>query len=201
MIPKRPNKSGDKTRAKLLKAAVKLFAQRGFYGVSLRDIGGELNMGNSSLLHHYPSKETIYAAVLQTIEESFQSVPAAVLSAPEGASRLSVLFDAYLDWTLAHPAYGRILTRELLDNARRIPKSPKVYFAQTFRALGAMIGEGLPASDEHDPELLVLHVFGTTSYLFAAMPTLLRIKGQKKAQLIAQYRVQTRALLSAWEAS
>ena len=55
------------TAERVLDAAERLFAERGFAGASLADICGEVGIAKSSLLHHFPSKKRIYAGVLARI--------------------------------------------------------------------------------------------------------------------------------------
>ena len=55
------------TRELFLDTAETLFAERGFYGVSIAAIAGELGLTKQALLHHFSSKEKLYGAVLERI--------------------------------------------------------------------------------------------------------------------------------------
>jgi AcrR family transcriptional regulator len=49
------------TRGRILHAALKLFAEYGFHGTSIRDLGAEVGINSATLYSHYPSKEQILA--------------------------------------------------------------------------------------------------------------------------------------------
>lgn len=62
------NKSGyrksDLVRAQLLDVAEELFARRGFFGVSVRDITDQAEVRNASINYHFGSKEALFTAVI-----------------------------------------------------------------------------------------------------------------------------------------
>lgn len=63
--PGRPRKAqaGD-TKVALQRAALRLFARRGFAGTSIRAIAAEVGLSESVLYAHFPSKQAIFDAVL-----------------------------------------------------------------------------------------------------------------------------------------
>jgi len=52
------------TRERILAAAEKLFARRGFSGTSIRDITDAVGIKPPALYNHFPNKEDLYAEVL-----------------------------------------------------------------------------------------------------------------------------------------
>ena len=58
-----------KTKELILQTALRLFAQRGFEGVSVRDIAGELELTAPALYVHFKSKQEILEAILRRMEE------------------------------------------------------------------------------------------------------------------------------------
>ncbi|MEX5707351.1 TetR/AcrR family transcriptional regulator [Parafrankia sp. FMc6] len=55
---------GVDTRARILSAAVELFAERGYAGTSVRDISERLGVTKAALYYHFSSKETILDALI-----------------------------------------------------------------------------------------------------------------------------------------
>jgi AcrR family transcriptional regulator len=59
---------GKDTRERIFLTAVRLFSERGFRGVSVRDITREVGIKESSLYNHFPSKD----AIIESIYDSFR---------------------------------------------------------------------------------------------------------------------------------
>ena len=55
------------TREQLLEAALQLFAEKGFWGVSLSQVAECCSITKQSLLHHFGSKEKLYREILGRI--------------------------------------------------------------------------------------------------------------------------------------
>jgi AcrR family transcriptional regulator len=77
----RPRGSYAKTeqkRAEILEGALAVFAKGGYRAGSLREIAGEVGMSEAGLLHHFPNKQSLLAAVLDLRDQhSLELVPIA----------------------------------------------------------------------------------------------------------------------------
>jgi AcrR family transcriptional regulator len=62
--PRRRFRNADESRARILTAAVEEFAASGYRGASLGAIAARAGISQSGLLHHFPSKELLLAAVI-----------------------------------------------------------------------------------------------------------------------------------------
>ncbi|WP_436790000.1 TetR/AcrR family transcriptional regulator [Yinghuangia sp. YIM S10712] len=63
--PRGPYRNGNETRAHIVEAAAKVFAERGYAGGSLRQIAAEVGVSAASLVQHFGSKEGLLGAVLR----------------------------------------------------------------------------------------------------------------------------------------
>ncbi|MEM6991014.1 MAG: TetR/AcrR family transcriptional regulator [Myxococcota bacterium] len=190
-MPYEPS-AGQRARTKILDAAVGAFAARGFYGVTIREVGQAAGMSNASLLHHYPNKEQLYRAVLAGIAEQLESVDTAVAAAdPSLQAKGAALFDAWIDWSEAHRDEAAVLARELLDNVGRVRRVKHLYLAGVFRRLVRQFA-GNELSDA-DAALVVLHILGSISYFFIGLPTTTRIVAGGRKRLTRRYRAIVRA--------
>ena len=63
--PKVDRRRAPETAARILDSAEALFARRGFYGVSLRDIAAEAGVPLALSHYHFGSKENLFSAVIE----------------------------------------------------------------------------------------------------------------------------------------
>ncbi|WP_022867418.1 TetR/AcrR family transcriptional regulator [Schaalia vaccimaxillae] len=60
---------GQQTRESILISAMKLIAENGYHGFSLRDLGREVGISHPAVIYHYPSKEDLLRAVVKRAED------------------------------------------------------------------------------------------------------------------------------------
>ena len=91
---RKPRGEYAKTSAKrtaILDAALEVFAESGYRSGSLRDVAGKVGMSEAGLLHHFPNKSALLAAVLDRRDQhSLERVP---FDGPDGTVTLQGLVD------------------------------------------------------------------------------------------------------------
>lgn len=60
---------GQRTRQRIFDAAFDLFGRHGFQGVSLRDIAARVGVTHVTVLHYFPSKDALLAALMMQRDE------------------------------------------------------------------------------------------------------------------------------------
>ncbi len=70
-IPKRElvQERAQATRDKLLKAAISLFAERGYDAIGTREIETEAGVNRGLITYHFGSKETLWKAAIESLFE------------------------------------------------------------------------------------------------------------------------------------
>jgi AcrR family transcriptional regulator len=90
-------------RDQILEIAAGLFAQHGFHGVSIADLGAACGFSGPALYKHFRSKQAILAEMLVSIsEELLTEGRARVRAAADDKSALVSLIDWHVDFALAH---------------------------------------------------------------------------------------------------
>jgi AcrR family transcriptional regulator len=108
------------TRARLLDAATKLFAERGFSKVPVRDICAAAGANVAAINYHFGGKNGIYESIVQTAIERMQGTTDTIVAAGRGKSPEQQL-SAYISIFLQRVVQMRdswihqLLTRELAD--------------------------------------------------------------------------------------
>jgi TetR/AcrR family transcriptional regulator len=139
-------RDADRSRAAILDAAERLFAQHGLDGTSLGDIGAAARLSRGTPGYFFGSKEGLYVAVLERIfserqaatEEAFGALTAWV---SEGSGSLEPALkravEGYLAFLLDRPAFVRLLQREDLSGGRHLKTANRDSRAMTeaFTAL------------------------------------------------------------------
>ena len=79
-----------RTQNLLKDALIKLTLEKGYESVTIRDITELADVGYATFFRHYPDKETLLAAVLQSMKEEFQAllIPHSMVSDPEKTGTL-----------------------------------------------------------------------------------------------------------------
>ena len=72
------------TKELILLEALKLFADKGYEGVSVRDIAAEVGIRQSSLYKHFESKQDIFDTLVETMKNRFPQASAS-FQLPDGA--------------------------------------------------------------------------------------------------------------------
>lgn len=179
MTPSTPSTSS--TPSKIVRTARALFANKGFEGVSISQIGAELGLTKQAVLHHFGTKEALYGEVLQQICEELHAIRQH--TAQPGASPQQTANSYFLSLTARTPAAierTRLLMRELLDNHRRALKAQKWYLADFLEELIWMIG-AIPnwrKASRAQALALVYQLLGAIHYYAISGPTLSAIFGE-----------------------
>jgi AcrR family transcriptional regulator len=105
--------------AAIREAAMRLFAERGFAAVTVRQVAAAADVSPALVIHHFRSKDGLKAAVDQRALEAFAEMIADLIS-PESvlaeATTMAAIFAERLDAQPVLPAY---LRRMLVDGGRQ----------------------------------------------------------------------------------
>ena len=112
--------AGPGKKQEILDAAVSLFARYGYEGASVSAIAKAAGVAKSTILHHYPSKKSLYVAVNQAPYEALRS--SMTESPPPEADELEQVlffFDTVTRWLRTHPNFCRLILRLQMDDVAR----------------------------------------------------------------------------------
>lgn len=119
-------------RDQLVAEAARLFAVRGFHGVSLSDLGAAAGISGPAIYKHFPSKDAVLAEVLVGISERLLGGAQAVLAdSASSAEALDRLIAAHVDFAVTRPELIRVHDRDLANlsapEARRVRRLQRAY--------------------------------------------------------------------------
>lgn len=130
-----PKPTRSQIDAEIIDRAAGLFAKHGFAHTSLQQIADAVNYSKAGLLHHFPSKQAIYDAALQTCRDQAQALLEAVGHLPPGAARERVVVEASVDQTYEWPGVSALANR-LADNGKGTDPALTEMALMVYKALG-----------------------------------------------------------------
>jgi TetR/AcrR family transcriptional regulator len=108
----------ERLEHEILRAAKKLFAQRGFGGVSLDHIAREVGASKQNLLYYFPSKEELYRRVLHGVLDVWLSYMDALSQRPDDPERaIRDYIAGKLRFSREHPDDSRVYANEVISGA------------------------------------------------------------------------------------
>ncbi|MDA9865423.1 TetR/AcrR family transcriptional regulator, partial [bacterium] len=125
------------TKAELLTHARRLFAQRGYEGVSMRDIAGSVGVRQSAIYNHFASKQILLVDLMVShMEVLLDAVQSAVKPDDDPAKRLETFVRFHVSYHINHPddvflAYMEL--RSLEDEGRKAVLSHRDAYEQVLR--------------------------------------------------------------------
>ncbi|HEU0287539.1 MAG TPA: TetR/AcrR family transcriptional regulator [Nocardioidaceae bacterium] len=99
-------------REQILASAAELFAQRGFHGVSVHDIGAACDISGPALYRHFAGKDAILSEMLVSISEELLAEGRRAADADSPELALRALVDWHIEFALRHPALIVVQERE-----------------------------------------------------------------------------------------
>lgn len=113
---------GASTATRILDAAESLFAQRGFAGVSVREIAGQVGLNQASIYNHFPSKQALYEAVLERGFRPIRDLLAEGEHGLQGRDFQDQLLERLVDHLWRMPHLPKLIQREVLDGGEYLER-------------------------------------------------------------------------------
>ncbi|RNM12828.1 TetR/AcrR family transcriptional regulator [Nocardioides pocheonensis] len=123
-------------REQILEIAADLFAERGFHGVSIADLGAACGFSGPAIYKHFRSKQAILSEMLVSIsEELLAEGTRRVGAAADDKAALASLVDWHVSFALAHKALIVVQDRDwsaLPVEAREKVRSTQLAYVEVW---------------------------------------------------------------------
>ena len=152
------------TRKALIDAGARLFATRGFHGVSVRELTSEAGVNLATVSYHFGGKAGLYEALIDEIinrrDDIFPTeteIRAQLESCPDTPEAKGEI----IDWFVSTVAYGLLgpedtvwptilITREIMQPSEFYTKLETNFFDPTQTSIEVMTTELLPAGTDRE---------------------------------------------------
>jgi AcrR family transcriptional regulator len=127
----------------LLQEAARLFAERGYPGVSLEDIGSAVGVSGPAVYRHFAGKQALLGTVLVKVSEDLVSGGSRVAaSASEDEGRMLALIGFHVDFALTHADVIRVQDRDLAhlsaEDRAEVRRLQRIYIDLWISALAEL---------------------------------------------------------------
>lgn len=148
-------------REQILAAAAELFAQHGFHGVGIDDIGAAVGISGPALYRHFRSKDAMLGEMLNSISHFLLDGGTARAGTAEDPERtLAALVEFHVDFALKHPSLIVVQERNLAnltdDDRKTVRALQRRYVEVWVRA----IQDAVPGVSEQRARSAAHAVFG-----------------------------------------
>lgn len=155
-------------QTEILAAAAEFVAERGFHGMSMRDLARATGKNISTLYNDFPSKESLLLAIQLRAFETLIAATAQACTPDLAPDRqLFAFVYSHVRYVVSNSAVMRILVAEagaLSPDQRALVRALKVeYFLQLRRIVAALAGS---VANSTDVELATYNIFGMLNWVY-----------------------------------
>lgn len=159
-LTERDRAKADRQSA-LLHEAARLFAERGFAGVSLEELGAAVGISGPAVYRHFAGKQALLGAILLRVSERLRDGGRAVVAAGGTADdQLAGLVRFHVDFALADADVIRVQDRELSHLVDEDRHTVRRLQREYVEAWVAVLAEAQPHHAENELRLRAHAAFG-----------------------------------------
>jgi len=162
---RKPSAARLQQEARILRAAEKVFARKGFSGTAMDSVADVAGLSKQNIIYYFPSKEVLYTRVLQNILQlwlqkmHFSDTPEA-----EPAEIIRAYIRGKLELSRDFPDASRVFAHEVINGApvlkQHLEETLRPQFEHDTALIRRWIAEGRIA--ETDPEHLFFFIWAAT---------------------------------------
>lgn len=155
-------------RDQLLAEAARLFAARGFHGVSIEDLGASVGISGPAVYKHFPSKDAVLADMLVGISERLLTGGRAQVADADGDDdALARLVAFHTAFALTEPELIKVQDRDLAnlspERAREVRRLQRAY-VEVWVGVLTRLRPDLPVPDARTAAHAAFGLLNSTPY-------------------------------------
>jgi len=170
----------EHTRSRIVDAAARIFAERGFRAASTREIAARARTNQGLITYHFRSKLGLWKAAVDRIFERLRmplALPTASRDVTDGRAQARETVRQYVRFAAAHPELFRLMVEEGKHGDARMRWLVDTHLKPLYAGFERLVATYNPSLDR----TLVPHAYyamaGAGSLIFAVSPECRRLTG------------------------
>lgn len=160
-------------RDRIIEEATRLFSEKGFNGVSVREIAEAVGVTKPTLYYYFASKEQLFESIITGLLEDFRKqLKEVVQQRGPVRDRLVEICRLYFDFARSHCSECRLLHSVFFSCDRNaIAFDFEAHSRTNLEMIRDVVAEGIGTKEIHpgDPWLMTLSFFGAIHLMVMAM--------------------------------
>ncbi|HWU89524.1 MAG TPA: TetR/AcrR family transcriptional regulator [Kofleriaceae bacterium] len=140
--PDRGDANRNVKRERILAAAERVFARRGFFAARVSEIAKDAGVADGTIYLYFKSKDDLLISLFETRMAQVNAVLREAIAGASPAEQLRAFIRAYLRLVHDEPAAAEVLTIELRQSSKFMKEYENPQFADFLRMLGGLIADG-----------------------------------------------------------
>jgi AcrR family transcriptional regulator len=149
---------GELTAERILDAAEKLFAAKGYQGTSLREIAQQVGIKEPGLYNHFKGKQELYSAVLDRALSPMAGAMESLFGKASSYKEYTDLPMVMTDLLVEHPAMASLFQQALQGDKTAVDNLLINQWLERLFSLGKKNLEAFGLSGELDAEDVAVHI-------------------------------------------
>lgn len=175
----RASTDSDATRTRILDAAERVFARRGYAAATTQELAAEAGIQKRMLFYYFASKDEVYERVLERLLSGIQAIHGRFREEP-GPEGLADFVAALVRAAAARPEPVLILMREIMDEGPHLEQIVERWIGPLFRAgreeVRRNVERGIFAA--HPADQMLSAIGGLALFQILTAPLARRVTGE-----------------------
>ena len=151
-------RDAEATKSKIIQNAMKLFAKKGFDGVSLDEVASASEINKAMIFYYYKNKAGLYEAVMQgVLDAMYDEILKAEKCCDSTLGELRAFITTYALFAKRYPYFPPLFLRELSDSGAHIPGLMFESMKKLFSLLSGILDQGMKEGLFKDVIPMVVH--------------------------------------------
>jgi TetR/AcrR family fatty acid metabolism transcriptional regulator len=175
--------NGSGKRERILDAAVRVFAQEGFYNAKVSQIAHAAGVADGTIYLYFKSKDDLLISLFEDrMERVNENLRSALVAGVDAVDRLKRVVRLHLEMIEQNRHMAEVITVELRQSSKFIKEYANPKFAEFLRLIAQAITDGQKSGElrgDLDPPLVARALFGALDEISLAW----LVKGSQKVDI------------------